>query len=359
MTRRTLRVVALAFGAAVAPSLASAVAVGAPETTRVAPPPSASASAPAPPASAADGSGVSAAPSGEAVAPAPAAPSGDAGAPPPTAVTPPASEAAAAVPAPVSDVVRSCVRRHGEAQEQRLEGRLVEARRALVECGHAECPGPVRADCTLWSAEVERSIPTVVIAARSERGDEPGVRVLVDGVSLNEGVDGGAIAVDPGAHRFRFELPGRASVEVLVVVREGEKNRQIVADFAPARRPAPPPAPSSGVESASPLAWWLGGAALASAAVGTGFGLSALDARDEHRRQCAPLCSEEAAREVRTRALVADVAFGVSLLAAGTAVVLVLQDSEAHRGRDRAERALVIEGAIGPQGGGVDVRGRF
>ncbi|HOU90792.1 MAG TPA: hypothetical protein PLU22_07075, partial [Polyangiaceae bacterium] len=259
-----------------------------------------------------------------------APPSGDAPSPPPPAAPPTTAEPGAvpADPAAASDptvaspspdpaaVVRACVTRHGEAQEHRLEGRLVEARRALVDCGRADCPGPVRADCAAWEAEVARSIPTVVVAARSPRGDEVEVRVLVDGVPLRERLDGGAIEVDPGAHRFRFELVGQRPIELSLVMHEGEKNRRVEVDFAPPATPAPAPEPAPAAPDARlpVLAFWLGGVALASAAVGTGFGASALETRDQHRRQCAPLCDEDDEREVRSRAIVADVSFGLALV---------------------------------------------
>jgi len=261
-----------------------------------------------------------------------------------------------------ADAVRSCVARHGEAQEHRLEGRLVEARRALVECGRAECAGPVRADCAAWEAEVARSIPTVVVAARSERGEEVAVRILVDGAVLRERLDGSAIEVNPGARRFRFERVGERPIERSVVVREGEKHRLIEVDFSP---PAPPPVvlepaaePAAPVARTPALAWWLGGVALAGAVVGTGFGASALDTRDEHRRQCAPLCGKEDERDVRGRALAADVSFGVALVAAGAAVVLVLDGGE-PRHRRRGDPALTVEGGGLPGGGAVALRGRF
>ncbi len=291
---------------------------------------------------------------------------------PPAAPADPAADPAAvtdanSVPAgPVvtlPDAVRTCVARHGEAQEHRLEGRLVEARRALVECGRAECPGPVRADCAAWEAEVARSIPTVVVAARSRRGDEVAVRVLVDGTVLRERLDGGAIEVNPGARRFRFELVGERPIELFVLVHEGEKHRLVEVDFSPPSpppptEPEPEPEPAGPVARTPALAWWLGGAALAGAVVGTGFGVSALETRDEHRRQCAPLCTADDEREVRGRARAADVSFGVALIAAGAAVVLVLEGSE-PRYRRRGDAALTVEGGAVPGGGAVGLRGRF
>ncbi len=295
---------------------------------------------------------------------------------PPDATDPPADPAAdpaaapAATPAPAGsavtlpDAVRTCVARHGEAQEHRLEGRLVEARRALLECGSAECPGPVRVDCAAWEAEVARSIPTVVVAARSRRGDEVAVRVLVDGTVLRERLDGGAIEVNPGARRFRFELVGERPIELFVVVHEGEKHRLVEVDFSPpalpptALEPEPEPEPAGPVARTPAFAWWLGGAALAGAVVGTGFGLSALETRDEHRRQCAPLCTADDEREVRGRARAADVSFGVALIAAGAAVVLVLDGGEPWH-RRRGDAAVTVEGGAVPGGGAVGLRGRF
>src|SRR5271166_5041087 len=111
---------------------------------------------------------------------------------------------------------------------QKLEAShdLVEARRELLACAAAQCPSSVQRDCANRLNEVERALPTVVIAAKDETGaDLVGVRVSVDGAPLAPNLDGLAVPMNAGLHAFHFELAGRQSLDLEVTVREGEKNQ--------------------------------------------------------------------------------------------------------------------------------------
>ncbi len=249
------------------------------------------------------------------------------------------------------DATNQCMAQHEQAQELKLDRRLIEARATLRACSRPACPSPIRVDCVTWLDAVENSIPSIVFAAQSERGDETRVKVFVDRELVTERLDGRAREMNPGAHEVRFELPPYPPVERSVVVREGQRNRVVAASFvAPA---APPPAPPVVVEEPvgiPTLAFVLGGVAVAGMATGTGVGVSALRLRSERLDSCAPLCAEEDERRLRTRALMADVGWAVGLLAAGgTALVWV-----GHARRRDAHS--VTRGGLGPVGNGVGVR---
>ena len=231
----------------------------------------------------------------------------------------PADEPDDSVPA----ATRECIAQHERSQEQKLDRQLIAARATLRACSRPECPSPIRVDCVTWLDEVENSIPSIVLAARSDRGDETRVKVFVDGDLVADRLDGRAMEMDPGAHDFRFELASYPTVTRSVVVREGERNRVIAARFALPPEPVAPPPP---VEPEGPpaLAFVLGGVAAAGVAVGAGAGIAALRFRRDREDSCAPLCPLADERELRSRAIVADAGWTVGLLAAGgTAVVLV------------------------------------
>ena len=75
-----------------------------------------------------------------------------------------------------------CIAAYRNAQVLRLSGKLVESLAQLSTCARSECPQVLRNDCVPWLGEVTRSVPSVVFQARTERGDEEEVRVLLDEV---------------------------------------------------------------------------------------------------------------------------------------------------------------------------------
>lgn len=132
------------------------------------------------------------------------------------------------------------------AYEQSLSLRGAHALRAartqLLLCAAPTCPADVRNECALRVSEVNTQIPTLVFEALDrERNDLSQVKVSMDGQALVERLDGTALSVDPGEHRFVFELAGSPAVEKTLVIREGEKDRRerIVLGPEPVRAPEP------------------------------------------------------------------------------------------------------------------------
>ncbi len=237
--------------------------------------------------------------------------------------------------APAFADVAECIEAHSAGQVERDQSHLVEARRQFVSCALPSCPAAIRSACDELLADVERRLPTVVLAAQNSRGrDVLGVTVLVDGEPLEGGMSGQALEVDPGPHEFRFrDRDGREEV-VRAVIREWVKGRAIEARFATPQ--APPPLPTQaappgqpppavdraepGAESSRTLAYVLGGVGVVGLA---GFGYFALAGKSERNdlaRTCAPACDPERTDAISTKYLLADIllATGVASLAGGT-----------------------------------------
>ncbi|WP_437878852.1 hypothetical protein [Sorangium sp. So ce513] len=250
---------------------------------------------------------------------------------------------------------RACAAAYERAQGLRRDGRLLEAREALIACSQPACPAAAVADCGPWLAEVEQSLPSVVLAAKDADGRERlDVRVLVDGRLLAATLDGKALPVDPGLRTFRFEPATGQAVEQRVLIREGEKNRAITATLGPpaagapgARRPlaSPPLAPGAATPlaptaatplaptaapSVPPLAWAAGGVGVAGLAVFAIAGALSLDAEADLRATCAPRCAAGDVRAIRVRHAVADIGLGVGVVALGAAAWLYLTRPVAH-----------------------------
>ena len=232
-----------------------------------------------------------------------------------------------------------CRASYEEGQLLRREGKPRVAKQRLAVCARAECSDVVRTDCIRWLDEVERSIPTIVLAARTESGDVEAVHVTMDGATLADHVDGRPIEVDPGPHTFRFELPGRPPFDVTLVIVEGQKDRPVTATWAPPAAPslAPPPPPSPvtpplpspppeagpGVERPVPLAAWIAGAAGVVGVAGfTAFALIGAAKKNDLDATCAPFCSSSDLSPARTAFAAADVSLAVGIVGVSVAATL-------------------------------------
>jgi hypothetical protein len=229
-----------------------------------------------------------------------------------------------------AEVKAACVQHYEATQLLRRDGRLLEAREAARACAAAACPALVQGDCSQWFAEIEHSVPSIVLSARSEHGDELDVRVLMDGALLATHLDGKAVEIDPGQHLFRFERAPYAPVETTYLVSEGEKARPISVSFAPTH-PAPPRTPIvAPVVQATPrevsrpvptVVWVLSGVSLVGFGAMGYFGASAIGEKNDLSKTCAPFCTDDEMSGLRSRMALADVSLGVGVVAAGAALV--------------------------------------
>lgn len=248
-----------------------------------------------------------------------------------------------------------CVDAYDGSQRARRAGRLLDARAQLLSCAQTQCPEAVSKQCTLWLREVTAAMPSVVFAVRDADGnDQSRVRVTEGERVLTERLDGRALELDPGEHLFHFELPSGVQVEKRVLLREGEKNRQVQVELlhrAPpprahsARKPpsaprkrAAPPERESGIPTSAIVLGAVGVLALGSF---TYFAIDANSDLDELERRCKPDCPESDENRVARKALVADVSLGVGVVALGAAGWLVLARPEPARA-SAIPRGLVL-----------------
>jgi hypothetical protein len=242
--------------------------------------------------------------------------------------------AARALPAQPRDETSKGACRHGyeSAQLLRRNEELLAAREQLQICGAESCPAITRTDCVRWLAEVEASIPSVVFEARTSVGPVFDVSAKVDGVLRVNGLDGRPLEVDPGLHTFAFERNGSPPLEQKVILREGQKNSLVVADWAlpkpeaagPARAPRSQgerPVPASVYVSAGIAALGFAGFAIA----GTlGNSLKS----DLEASGCAPFCPRDRVNALRTRYAIADAGLAIGVAELATAVVVFLTRPE-------------------------------
>jgi hypothetical protein len=233
-----------------------------------------------------------------------------------------------------ADVADECVAAHAESQRLRHAGKLREAHEKLLVCSRLACPRMVRSECGGWVSEVEALQSSVVFGALDAAGhDLTDVHVMVDGQMLVDHLDGSALDLDPGPHHLRFEHGGRG-IEQDIVLREGERARQIVVQFpgGPSQLPVTTPSPEAPKEPegrpSRPIPVWsfvLGGAAVAAAAVGiTFYVLGFTEEKSLEAQGCSPRCLPSSTSEIKTRYRVGDILVGTGIVSASASVVVYL-----------------------------------
>jgi hypothetical protein len=272
----------------------------------------------------------------------------------------------------------------------RTEHKLREARAQLLTCAAASCPADIRAECTRRVEVVNAAIPTIVFEAKNPSGDDlVAVKVTMDGRPLVERLEGTAISLDPGEHKFVFEVAGQPPLAKTLVLREGEKDRRerIVIGVATAGTVVTAPASTSSAPNTPPPEGDAGNAAtlpedhstrrvvgFAVIGLGVASGVVAVleqltaGSRDQKSKDAAASTDvnvqatagalHDQATQAQTYALIFG---GVALAALGTGVVLVLTSgsSSAAPAKATTTSPVWVRPMIGTQGGGLQVGGAW
>jgi hypothetical protein len=266
-----------------------------------------------------------------------------------------------------------CVSAAEQSQRLSARGLLVEARAVLRTCAQDTCPDAVRIDCQRWLADLERSIPSIMVRVRddSEREVHDAI-VTIDGALAGSDFDASPIELDPGEHVVRVGPPSRLLATEHLFLRAGDPIRSITIHLSatpppPALAPAPAPSAVPAVREplpaipapwARPIAWTAAGLG----AVGLGsfayFGATGKSELDRLRSQCAGHCTQSDVDAAWRKLIVADASLGVAAAASAIALWLFLAPPSSGRG---ARTADVVDFGVyvDSRGGGVDCRGAF
>ena len=251
--------------------------------------------------------------------------------------------------AALADDKLTCVRAADAAQEQRTAGKLRDARVSLHTCAREGCPALVRSDCTHWLAEVEATMPTIVIRVQNARGDDlSDAQVDLDGRRMTDKLEGLPIEVDPGPHVLAWHR-GEKSGRQEIIVHTAEKNRTVTlrvesggATGAPV---APAPTPSDDRFRPGAAAWIFAGVAVAGVASFSYFGLRGSSEVSDMRRECAGHCPTSSVDAAYEKLLVADISLGVAVVSAGVATYLFW--SAATSAKSSSAREVSVSPVVG------------
>jgi hypothetical protein len=140
-----------------------------------------------------------------------------------------------------SDLASQCVRASEQGQSERDQGRYRAARAAFIDCARDTCPAVVAKVCAKWLRDVDDAVPTLVLGARDEDGNDLAeVTVTLDGAPFASRLVGQPSEVDSGEHVLRFERAGHLPVEQRLIVRAGEKARAVTVILRRLPEDAPP-----------------------------------------------------------------------------------------------------------------------
>jgi hypothetical protein len=121
-----------------------------------------------------------------------------------------------------------CIAANESAQDLVRAGKLHDARTRLAACVSTSCPAAVREDCAGRLQTVESRMPSLVFDVKDAAGnDVPGVRLGVDGASVQDALNGTPVEIDPGQHALTFDADGLPQGHRTLVVAEGDKARRV------------------------------------------------------------------------------------------------------------------------------------
>jgi hypothetical protein len=205
----------------------------------------------------------------------------------------------------------------------------------------------------------------------------PGLTIALDGAPLGDAAWEVAMPVDPGTHVVEAGAPGKRSVDLSIDVPASAARQTVevpplvdagVADASPARpgaiapvEPRPEASEATTDSAAAPsharatAGWIVGGAGIASIAVGSYFGLHAFSLWSERNTDCAHGCTgvaKNAGSDAMQAATIADITLGVGVAAVAVATYLVISGQTHASTAQRSARWSVAPGAL-PRGAGL------
>ncbi|NUP10225.1 MAG: hypothetical protein HOW73_29600 [Polyangiaceae bacterium] len=257
-----------------------------------------------------------------------------------------------------------CTNAYTENQRLRKQGKLLSARSALLQCVSPSCPAMIQNDCAQWLTELDGQLPTIVVAAMGPDGrDTATVEIRDGGIVIATALDGRPIPLDPGPHELDFIHPGAPPQHQSILVREGERNRNVQVSFQSVAVPVGPRAPITATDGPPRgLAYpgiAIGGVGLAALGVFVGLGVTGKSDFDELDRKCGSLapapntrtCSEDQIEPVETQLVVADVFLGVGAGLTALGLTLVVVDFAMPSSREAP-----VSLSVGPTGASALVR---
>jgi hypothetical protein len=259
-----------------------------------------------------------------------------------------------------------CLSSYEKAQRLRADGKLRASREQAMQCARSVCPALLRKDCSQWLGDIDRTMPSVVVEARTADGRATAdVKVYVDDELVSERAEPTPISVDPGWHVFRVVSADGPATEERRMLREGEQQvtlvLQLLAPPAPPPASAPPPVPPRPPVERRPVpatVWVFGGVGVAGLVGFTVFALKG-NAAVSDLEACKPNCSQSRVDEMHRDYLVGDVLGAVGLVSLGVSAVLFASRPRVLESSSPPSASIGIGLQPRPGGAAAELVGRF
>lgn len=199
--------------------------------------------------------------------------------------------------ASAQEAVEKCAASLLHAKQLGDSGRLRAALAQFPQCTLSECDEAIRKECNQLLDAATLRVPQVVFDVKDGQGvDAHDVRVSMDGELLASKIDGKPIVVDPGVHRIAIQIPGQPTQVRDYTFSDYEQDRLETISFMASNISSPaekaPAVDKRGDASTSALsqqettALIVGGAGVASIALGGVFAMRASSRRTEAESVC-------------------------------------------------------------------------
>jgi hypothetical protein len=207
-------------------------------------------------------------------------------------------------------------------------------------------------------------MPTVVLDVKDANGNSiTAITVTVDDASFAEHLDGTALSVEPGKHRFRFTMKGVSPVEKELTFREGEKGRHesvlLTTSVADEQDPGADIQSHSAATGAY-IALGIGGVGLVAGAI---FTVVALEVKakcpnDAGETSCPPpIDNQENDAAVKRDSLFAGIGYGVGVLGGAIGLWLLFSNKPRKAETTPSPSGMTVRPLLGMRWLGVG--GRF
>jgi len=204
----------------------------------------------------------------------------------------------------------------------------------------------------------------------------------LDGTEVGAGVRGTALPIDPGTHQIEVKAPGKKSWSTTIEVKDEPGTTKIEvpeleSETEPASAPAtttaapsgdaPATQPKTASEGSNTLGWVALGVGVVGVGVGSYFGLATFSKKKDSEDHCGEAIGQSDANrcdatgvdlrdQAKSAATLSTIGFAVGAVGVGAGVYLLATGGST---KEKSAKALWMQPAVGPQGGGILLGGRL